>query len=114
MIYSLDSGPRCLVLHPTQVESIANMLTRTIYASSLLSALQFAAAAPAPQVAGYTDADASFSVTQPTGSLATSFSPDSQVPVSCDYGLYSFNVLILPRRYQRLLLPRARWQHLQG
>jgi hypothetical protein len=58
------------------------MLTRTLYASSLLSALQFAAAAPAPQVAGYTDADASFSVTQPTGSLATSFSPDSQVAVS--------------------------------
>src|SRR4051794_2907288 len=57
------------------------MLTRTLYTSSLLLALQFAAAAPAPQVAGYTNADASFTVEQPTGPLATSFGPDSQVPV---------------------------------
>ncbi|KAH7139232.1 ferritin-like domain-containing protein [Dendryphion nanum] len=54
------------------------MLSRTFYASTLLSAL--AVAAPAPQVPGYTNADASFSVSQPTGSLATSFGADSQVP----------------------------------
>lgn len=55
------------------------MLTKTLYATSLLSAL--AAAAPAPQVAGYPDAEASFSVTMPDGPVATSFGPDSDVPV---------------------------------
>jgi len=53
------------------------MLTRIAFTSTVLAAL--AAAAPKPQVAGYTNADASFSVTEPTGSIATSFGPDSQV-----------------------------------
>lgn len=54
------------------------MLSKTIYASTLLSAL--AVAAPAPQVPGYTDADfPDVSVTQPTGPVATSFGPDSQI-----------------------------------
>jgi len=55
------------------------MLTKNLFASTLLSAL--AAAAPRPQVAGYTNADASFSVSDPTGVPATVFGPDSQVPV---------------------------------
>lgn len=54
------------------------MLSKVFYASTLLTA--FVAAAPAPQVPGYTDADASFSVSQPTGSVATSFGENSQVP----------------------------------
>ncbi|UPX14564.1 uncharacterized protein EKO05_0005042 [Ascochyta rabiei] len=53
------------------------MLSKAIFSTALLSAL--AAAAPKPQVAGYTDADASFSVEFPTGTPATSFGPDSQV-----------------------------------
>jgi hypothetical protein len=56
------------------------MLTRFAITSTVLAAL--AAAAPKPQVAGYTDADASFSVTEPTGTIATVFGPDSQVLVS--------------------------------
>ncbi|KAF2791540.1 hypothetical protein K505DRAFT_248748 [Melanomma pulvis-pyrius CBS 109.77] len=57
------------------------MLTKTLYASSLLSTLQLAVAAPASHVAGYTNADASFSVTPSSiYPLATSFGPDSQVP----------------------------------
>jgi hypothetical protein len=65
------------------------MLTKTFYASSLLSA--FAAAAPAPQNSqgyGYTNADVSFYSNLPTPSsgaeVATKFGPDSQVAVSCD------------------------------
>lgn len=61
------------------------MLTKNLFASTLLSAL--AAAAPRPQVAGYTNADASFSVSDPTGVPATIFGPDSQIPV-CTIGLY--------------------------
>ena len=66
------------------------MLTKSFLTSSMLAAL--AAAAPAPQdgysvapqevgdVAGYTDADASFSVTfMPAGTPASVFGPDSQV-----------------------------------
>jgi hypothetical protein len=53
------------------------MFTKAIYASTLLSAL--AVAAPAPQVPGYSDADFPITVSQPTGSLATSFGPDSQI-----------------------------------
>ncbi|KAF2271833.1 uncharacterized protein EI97DRAFT_387179 [Westerdykella ornata] len=56
------------------------MLSNVVYASSLLSAL--VAAAPAPQVPGYTGAAASFPVSQPTGPLATSFGPDSQIPAT--------------------------------
>jgi hypothetical protein len=56
------------------------MLNRIAFTSTVLAAL--AAAAPKPQVAGYTNADASFSVTEPTGTIATVFGPDSQVPVS--------------------------------
>lgn len=48
--------------------------------TSALAAL--AAAAPKPQVAGYTNGDASFSVSEPTGNVASVFGPDSQVPVS--------------------------------
>lgn len=48
--------------------------------TSTLAAL--AAAAPKPQVAGYTGADASFSVSEPTGNVASVFGPDSQIPVS--------------------------------
>ncbi|KAJ4382381.1 hypothetical protein N0V86_002716 [Didymella sp. IMI 355093] len=54
------------------------MLSKAVLSTSLLSAL--AAAAPKPQVAGYTDADASFSVEYPTGTPASVFGPDSQVP----------------------------------
>ncbi|KAF2191384.1 hypothetical protein K469DRAFT_656226 [Zopfia rhizophila CBS 207.26] len=55
------------------------MLTRTLYASSLLSAL--VAAAPAPQVSGYTDADGPFpQMPSAIYPLATSFGPDSQIP----------------------------------
>lgn len=54
------------------------MLTRTIYTLTLFSAL--AVAAPAPQVAGYSNADATFTVTPPSGTPATVFGPDSQVP----------------------------------
>jgi hypothetical protein len=56
------------------------MFTKAIFTTSVLAAL--AAAAPKPQVAGYTDADASFSVSEPTGTIATVFGPDSQVLVS--------------------------------
>ncbi|KAF2871979.1 ferritin-like domain-containing protein [Massariosphaeria phaeospora] len=54
------------------------MFTKTFCVSTLLTAL--AAAAPAPQVAGYPDADASFPATQPVGPAPTSFGPDSQIP----------------------------------
>lgn len=57
------------------------MLTKSLFATSVLAA--FAAAAPRPDVPGYTDADASFSVTfDPAETPATSFGPDVQVPVS--------------------------------
>jgi hypothetical protein len=56
-----------------------NMLTRTIYASTLLSAL--ALAAPAPQVPGYTDADFPISESEPTGEPASSFGTATPVPV---------------------------------
>jgi hypothetical protein len=40
------------------------------------------AAAPKPQVSGYADADASFSVSfEPAETPATSFGPDSQIAV---------------------------------
>ncbi|ORY17756.1 ferritin-like domain-domain-containing protein [Clohesyomyces aquaticus] len=54
------------------------MFSKTVYASALLSAL--AAAAPAPQVPGYSNGDASGLSTPPTGAPATVFGPDSQVP----------------------------------
>jgi len=54
------------------------MHSRTIFISAYLAAI--AAAAPAPQVAGYTDAHATFAQTpSPLGRLATKFGPDSQV-----------------------------------
>jgi hypothetical protein len=53
------------------------MLSKTVFSTTLLSAL--VAAAPQPQVPGYTDADASFSVDYPTGTPASVFGPDSQV-----------------------------------
>lgn len=59
------------------------MFTKTVFTSGLLAAL--AAAAPAPQVAGYTNADASISVSKPTGIPATVFGPDSQIAVSTSY-----------------------------
>lgn len=62
----------------TSVNLEVKMLSKAIFSTSLLSAL--VAAAPAPQVAGYTDGDASFTVEYPTGTPAASFGPDSQVP----------------------------------
>lgn len=57
------------------------MLTKTVVTSALLAAL--AAAAPKPQVAGYTGADASFTISfEPAETPATSFGPDSQIAVS--------------------------------
>lgn len=54
------------------------MLAKTILTSTCLAAV--AVAAPAPQVSGYTNADAGFPQTpSPLGSLATTFAPDSQV-----------------------------------
>ncbi|KAF2097088.1 hypothetical protein NA57DRAFT_41819 [Rhizodiscina lignyota] len=54
------------------------MYSKIFVASACFTAL--VAAAPAPQVAGYTDADATFAQTpSPIGSVATSFGPDSQV-----------------------------------
>lgn len=64
------------------------MLTKSLFATSVLAAC--AAAAPRPQegytqdadVAGYTNADASFSVTfEPAATPASVFGPDSQIPV---------------------------------
>jgi hypothetical protein len=82
------------------------MLTKTVLTSSLLAAL--AAAAPKPQygayssyVPGYTNADASFSVHDPTGVPASVFGPDSQVPVSFAFdSLRKFQVLTFTRRKQ--------------
>ncbi|KAF2111745.1 ferritin-like domain-containing protein [Lophiotrema nucula] len=57
------------------------MLSRSMYASALLSTL--AAAAPAPQVSGYTNADAGFPQTPSSlGTPASVFGPDSQVAAS--------------------------------
>ena len=61
-------------------------MLNTVFTSSLLAALaaaapQYAVSSPV-QVPGYTNGDASFSVTDPTGTPATVFGPDSQVPVS--------------------------------
>lgn len=48
---------------------------------SAFAALATAVPAPLPQVAGYTDGDATFAQTpSPLAPLATSFGPDSQVP----------------------------------
>lgn len=56
------------------------MLGQIILTSVSLVALVAAAPAPAPQVSGYTDADAPVEQTpSPIGSLATVFGPDSQV-----------------------------------
>ena len=56
-----------------------NMFTQTAVTSTLLAAL--AAAAPRPQVAGYTDADASFTVSfDPAETPATFFGPGSLIP----------------------------------
>lgn len=56
------------------------MFNKIVATSALLA---FAAAAPKPQVAGYTGADASFSVSfDPAETPATSFGPDSQIAVS--------------------------------
>jgi hypothetical protein len=55
------------------------MLSKIAITSTFLAAL--AAAAPKPQVAGYSNADASFSVSEPTGSVASVFGPDSQILV---------------------------------
>ena len=57
------------------------MLTKTVVSSALFAAL--AAAVPQPQVAGYTDAKASFTVSfEPAGTPATKFGPDSQIAVN--------------------------------
>jgi hypothetical protein len=53
------------------------MLGRTLLTSVSLAAL--AAAAPAPQVSGYTDGNAPVAQTPSIGSLATKFGPDSIV-----------------------------------
>ena len=54
------------------------MFKKAFVASACFAALT--AAAPAPQVAGYTGADATFAQTpSPLGSLATSFGLDSQI-----------------------------------
>jgi hypothetical protein len=54
------------------------MRSRTIVSQALLAAL--AVAAPAPQVPGYADADASLPPTPEVTPVATKFGPDSQVP----------------------------------
>jgi len=56
------------------------MLSKTILTSVCLTAL--AAAAPAPQVNGYTNADAPYAseTPSPIGPPATSFGDNSQVP----------------------------------
>lgn len=77
-----------------RIESNIKMLTRIAFTSTVLAAL--AAAAPKPQVAGYINADASFSVTEPTGSIATSFGPDSQVAVSLSSNQEYLNSNISP------------------
>jgi hypothetical protein len=59
------------------------MLSKIAITSTFFAAL--AAAAPKPDVAGYSYGDASFSVTQPTGSVASVFGPDSQILVSALY-----------------------------
>ncbi|KAF2198355.1 hypothetical protein GQ43DRAFT_378804 [Delitschia confertaspora ATCC 74209] len=62
------------------------MLARFLCSLILLSAL--AVGAPAPQVPGYTDADSPFVQTPlPITPLATSFYPDSQVPVRFNHML---------------------------
>jgi hypothetical protein len=61
------------------------MLSKIAITSTFLAAL--AAAAPKPQVAGYSYGDASFSVSEPTGSVATVFGPDSQILVCILYHL---------------------------
>jgi hypothetical protein len=71
------------------------MLTRIAITSTVLAAL--AAAAPQPQVAGYTNADASFSVTEPTGTIATVFGPDSQVLVSNTVSGSNISMLTITR-----------------
>jgi hypothetical protein len=78
-IFSRVALPK-LPSHLERVQSLFKMLTRIAFTSTVLAAL--AAAAPAPQVAGYTNADASFSVSDPVGSIATSFGEASQIPVS--------------------------------
>lgn len=56
------------------------MFSKTILTSVCLAAL--AAAAPAPQVSGYINADAPYASESPSpmGPLATSFGDNSQVP----------------------------------
>lgn len=55
-------------------------MLRPIFGLGLLFTL--VSGAPAPQVPGYTDADGPFAETpEPITPLATSFYPDSQVPV---------------------------------
>lgn len=76
------------------------MLSKTILTSACLAAL--AAAAPAPQVSGYTNADAPYAseIPSPIGPLATFFGDNSQVP---DFLDQRATVLILePRQQQEL------------
>jgi hypothetical protein len=56
------------------------MLSKTILTSACLAALT--AAAPAPQVSGYTNADAPYAseIPSPIGPLATFFGDNSQAP----------------------------------
>ena len=71
------------------------MLTKSLLATSVLAAC--AAAAPRPEVPGYTNADASFSVTfDPAATPASVFGPDSQVPVSVSDGINYGVKLIVP------------------
>jgi hypothetical protein len=60
------------------------MFSKIAITSTVFAAL--AAAAPKPQVAGYSNGDASFSVSEPAGSIATVFGPDSQILVSHLFG----------------------------
>ena len=55
------------------------MIKTALCFSILLSAL--AAAVPAPQVPGYTDADFPLTVSQPTGAVASDFGSAFQIPV---------------------------------
>lgn len=75
------------------------MFTKIVYTSTVLAAL--AAAAPAPQVAGYVNGDASFSVSMPTGMVASVFGPDSQVPVGRARGLSMLVLTTSGPPYQR-------------
>jgi hypothetical protein len=78
IVYNQLTRPFCCLPSSPTVNLEVKMLSKAIFSTTLLSAL--VAAAPKPQVAGYTDADASFTAEMPSGTPASVFGPDSQVP----------------------------------